>query len=91
MGKRRKTHTVAFEAQVALAAVLGDKTINELAGLHGLHPTPIRSWKKQFLPNAEEFDVGNGRRSYINPGPGYLRRVRFGVRPEITAFRLARA
>jgi uncharacterized protein len=38
-----------------------------------------------------EFDVGNGRRLYINRGLGHLLRVRFNVRPEITAFRLREA
>lgn len=37
---------------------------------------------------AGEFDLGNGRRLYINRGLGHLLRVRFNVRPEITAFRL---
>ena len=38
-----------------------------------------------------EFDLSGSRRLYINPGLGYLRRVRFNVRPEITVFRLLRA
>jgi predicted MPP superfamily phosphohydrolase len=37
---------------------------------------------------AGAFDLGDGRRLYINRGLGYLKRVRFGVRPEITLFRL---
>jgi predicted MPP superfamily phosphohydrolase len=37
---------------------------------------------------AGEFDLYDGRRLYINRGLGYLRRVRFNVRPEITAFTL---
>lgn len=35
-----------------------------------------------------EFDLGDGRRMYINRGLGYSRRVRFNSRPEITVFRL---
>jgi hypothetical protein len=38
-----------------------------------------------------EFDIGPGGRLYINRGLGYLRRVRFNVRPEITVFRLCPA
>jgi len=38
-----------------------------------------------------EFDVGEGRRIYINRGLGYHRRIRFNVRPEITAFTLRRS
>jgi predicted MPP superfamily phosphohydrolase len=37
---------------------------------------------------AGEFDLGDGRMLYINRGLGYLRRVRFNVRLEITLFRL---
>lgn len=37
---------------------------------------------------AGEIDLGDGRRMYINRALGHLLRVRFNVRPEITAFRL---
>jgi predicted MPP superfamily phosphohydrolase len=40
---------------------------------------------------AGEYDVGPGRRMYINRGLGYLHRVRFNARPEITVFTLQRA
>lgn len=40
---------------------------------------------------AGEFDLGHGRRLYINRGLGYLMRVRFNVRPEITQLRLLQA
>jgi len=54
MARKRKSHTAAFKAQVALAAVKGDKTASELASLHGVHPTLIHAWKKQLVSNAEE-------------------------------------
>jgi transposase len=54
MARKRKSHTGAFKAQVALAALKGDKTVNELAGLYGVHPTMIHAWKKQLVNNAEE-------------------------------------
>jgi transposase len=59
MGRKRKSHTGAFKAQVAVAAVRGDKTIAELASVHGVHPTLIHAWKKQLLGGVEGlFDVG---------------------------------
>jgi transposase-like protein len=53
MASKRKTHTPAFKAQVALAALKGDRTVNELAGHFGVHPTLIHGWKKQLLSGAE--------------------------------------
>ena len=53
MGGRRKVHTPAFKAQVALAAVRGTQTVNELAAHYGVHPTLIHGWKKQLLGGAE--------------------------------------
>lgn len=40
---------------------------------------------------AGEFALPSGGRMYINRGVGYILRVRFNVRPEVTAFRLERA
>jgi transposase len=54
MRGKRKQHTPAFKAQVALAALKGDRTANELAGQFGIHPTLIHAWKKQLLGGAEE-------------------------------------
>jgi putative transposase len=53
MARKRKVHTAAFKAQVALAAVKGDRTINELAGQFEIHPTLIHSWKKHLLEGCE--------------------------------------
>ena len=54
MPGKRKQHTAAFKAQVALAALQGDKTVNELAGQFGVHPTLIHGWKKQLLAGADQ-------------------------------------
>jgi putative transposase len=62
MAGKRKVHTAAFKAQVALAALKGDRTVNELAGQFGIHPTLIHGWKKQLLAGAEEV-FRNGSKS----------------------------
>jgi putative transposase len=54
MAGKRKVHTAAFKARVALAALKGDRTVNELAGQFDVHPTLIHAWKKQLLSGAEE-------------------------------------
>ena len=52
-------------------------------------PPPILPVKNQRYTSGE-FDLYDGRRLYINRGLGYLRQVRFNVRPEITVFTLRR-
>ena len=54
MAGKRKQHSAAFKAQVALATVKGDKTVNELASQYGVHPTLIHGWKKQLLAGADQ-------------------------------------
>jgi transposase-like protein len=53
MAGKRKKHTAAFKAQVALATLKGDRTVNELAAQHTVHPTLIHAWKKQLLAGAQ--------------------------------------
>ena len=45
----RKRYTAAFKAQVVLELLKEEKTINQLAADHGVHPTQLRDWKKQVL------------------------------------------
>ncbi len=53
MTKRsRRTHSPAFKAKVALAAVKGEKTLAELAQLFDVHPNQITTWKNQLLEGA---------------------------------------
>jgi transposase len=62
MARKRNAHPAALKAQLALAALKGDKTVNELASQHGVHPTLIHAWKKQLLAGAEDL-FGNGSKA----------------------------
>lgn len=46
---QRKQHSAEFKVKVAIEAIKGQKTINELSTEHGLHATQITLWKKQAL------------------------------------------
>jgi len=53
MTKRsRRTHSPAFKAKVALAALKGDKTLAELAQQYEVHANQITAWKGQLLEGA---------------------------------------
>ena len=58
---KRKQHTAAFKAQVALAALKGDKTVNEVAAQFGVHPTLIHDWKKKLLAGAAAVFEGTAK------------------------------
>jgi putative transposase len=47
--KQRKNYNSEFKAKVALEAVKGRLTINEISREFGVHPNQISKWKKQFL------------------------------------------
>jgi len=45
----RKRYSSEIKARVALEAIKGEKTTNEIASEYGVHPTQITQWKKQVL------------------------------------------
>lgn len=54
MRRKRRNHSPAFKAKVALAAVQGDRTLAELAQHFDVHPNQITQWKRQLVEGATE-------------------------------------
>ncbi len=52
--RKRRNHSPTFKAQVAVAALKGDKTLAELAQQHDVHPNQITDWKSQLLERAAQ-------------------------------------
>jgi putative transposase len=61
MAGKRKQHSAAFKAQVALAALKGDRTGSELASHYGVHPTLIHGWKKLLFDQAQTLFVNGSK------------------------------
>ena len=53
MTKRRR-FTAAFKARVALDALRGDKTIQEIATKHKVHPNQVSTWKRRAVDGLGE-------------------------------------
>ena len=51
---KRRTHSPEFKARVAMEAISGRKTIQEIAADHAIHPIQVSQWKKQLLEGASE-------------------------------------
>jgi transposase-like protein len=48
MSTQRKRYSAALKARVALEALKGLKTVNELASTYGVHPTQLAHWKHRL-------------------------------------------
>jgi transposase-like protein len=49
---KRRTHSPEFKARVAMEAISGRKTLQEIAADHAIHPIQVSQWKKQLLEGA---------------------------------------
>lgn len=62
MAGTRKRHSSEFKAKVALEALKGQKTLNELSSEFGIHPVQIAQWKKQLVEGLPSvFESHSGR------------------------------
>ena len=48
----KKRHSKDFKAKVAIDAIRGEKTVQEIAKKYEVHPNQVTLWKKQLIKNA---------------------------------------
>lgn len=54
---KKTIYTPSQKAAIALAAVKEDKTINQIASEHELHPTQVRRWRDALKTNAQDIFI----------------------------------
>ena len=64
MSRKRTVHSSEFKAKVALEALAGRKTVNQIAGAHEVHPNQVTTWKREAQDGLKAlFARKRGRRS----------------------------
>ena len=59
MSQSPRVHSASFKAQVALAAVKGDRTLSEVASQYQVHVKLVQVWKKQMVEQAATVFAGS--------------------------------
>jgi transposase len=63
MKAKRRRHDPEFKARVALEALKGIKTIQQIAKDYDIHPVQVSEWKKLMAEGATRvFEPGHGNR-----------------------------
>ena len=64
---QRRNLGKAFKAKVAIEAIKGEKTINEIASVYEVHPNQVRQWKRQALEKLPDA-MADGRKKQVRDG-----------------------
>ena len=59
---QRRHHGSAFKARVAVEAIAGHKTVNEIASTYEIHPSQVAKWKAEALQRLPEV-LSDGRQA----------------------------
>jgi putative transposase len=62
MTKQRKTYNADLKARIALEAIKGQLTVNQIATHYGVHPNQVTNWKKQVLTEVPQMFAQARRR-----------------------------
>ena len=61
---KRKRYSKELKSRVALAAIKGDQTVNEIASEYGIHASQVNRWKKEAIDLMPElFDNKSARKA----------------------------
>ena len=56
---QRKQFTAGFKAKVAVEAIKGQRTAQEIGSIYGVHPTQVTTWKSSWWRKRRRSSRGN--------------------------------
>ena len=65
---KRRNFSEQFKATVALEALRGDKTVQEIAAKRQLHPTQVSTWKRQAMEGMASLFLDKAKKSETKYG-----------------------
>ena len=74
MGKQRRQFSAAFKAKVALEAIKGQRTVQEISSTFAVHPNQVAQWKKQAVEQLPDI---------FSPGRNHLDRADDELKEEL--------
>jgi len=72
-----------FKAKVALEAIRGEKTLQEIAAAYAVHPNRVSQWKKQLLESAGKLFEKEGPAPRRERVPKKKYRQLYGTEPKL--------
>jgi transposase len=62
MGNHRRQFSATLKAKIAVEAIKGQRTVQEIGSSYAVHPNQVTKWKKQLLDfSPEAFSAGRVR------------------------------
>lgn len=67
MGNHRRQFSATLKAKVAVEAIKGQRTVQEIGSSYAVHPNQVTKWKKQLLEfSPEAFLAGRLRSDQVD-------------------------
>src|SRR5215470_4753561 len=74
MGNHRRQFSATLKAKIAVGAIKGQRTVQEIGSSYAVHPNQVTKWKKQLLDFSPEDSSAQsaGSAAYLGPENPYL-------------------
>lgn len=63
---KRKKFTAKFKSKVAVEALKGHLTVNQIASEYDVHPSQVNGWKKQLLEGSDDLFSKGKKQQAVN-------------------------